>query len=409
MAQPPLAEHLMIEAVEALRLHGSISAAARALNLARATLDSRLKAAARAGMAGVKPVVPGFEIASIATGQDADGNVTSTWTKQKPARGPAFQVPAGHVVKGVSALTDGEGRIVAQWHKTREGSGEGLLEALKEAFSAYTGTATVQPSPLACHEDLLTLYPLPDIHFGMMAWRRETGEAFDLAIAGQMLRNVTRELISQSKPSQHALILGLGDYFHQNDQTNATPRSGHRLDVDGRWPKVYRAGADALIGMIDHALTRHEFVTIRLLPGNHDPEAAMTLTVALALFYGDHPRVTIDESPGLFFYHRFGCVLLGATHGHNVKPKDMAMVLASDRPEDWGATSHKAFFFGHIHHETAREVGPVRVESFATPTPRDAYSHGNGYRSGRSLQAITYHATRGEIGRHRVNIPTRSA
>jgi hypothetical protein len=80
------------------------------------------------------------------------------------------------------------------------------------------------------------------------------------------------------------------------------------------------------------------------------------------------------------------------------------MMLAADRPQDWGATTYRHMFFGHVHHEHAREVGPVRVESFQAPAARDAWATQAGFRSGRSLSAITFCQQRGEIGRHRVNI-----
>jgi hypothetical protein len=82
----------------------------------------------------------------------------------------------------------------------------------------------------------------------------------------------------------------------------------------------------------------------------------------------------------------------------------MAMMLAADRPEDWGTAAHRHFFFGHIHHERAVEVGPVRCESFSSPAAKDAYAAGAGYRSSRAMSAITFHSDLGEIGRHRVNI-----
>lgn len=81
------------------------------------------------------------------------------------------------------------------------------------------------------------------------------------------------------------------------------------------------------------------------------------------------------------------------------------MMLATDRAKDWGETVHRSFFFGHIHSETVKEVGTVRVESFNTPAAKDAYAAGGGWRSGRSMSSITFHRKDGEIGRQRVNIP----
>jgi hypothetical protein len=82
----------------------------------------------------------------------------------------------------------------------------------------------------------------------------------------------------------------------------------------------------------------------------------------------------------------------------------MVMDMAVSRRDDWAAADFRHYYFGHIHHETAKEVGDVRVESFQTIASKDAFSHSHGFNSGRSLTSITLHAQDGEIGRHRVNI-----
>ncbi|MGE8128499.1 hypothetical protein ACQKQD_16110 [Methylobacterium sp. NPDC080182] len=114
--------------------------------------------------------------------------------------------------------------------------------------------------------------------------------------------------------------------------------------------------------------------------------------------------MTVAGAPGDHWFRRFGKCLLGATHGHTMKPQQMAMMLATDRARDWGETDHRHMFFGHIHHETAKECGPVRVESFSSPAGKDVHAAAGGYRSSRALNAVTFHAEDGEVCRHRVNI-----
>ena len=205
------------------------------------------------------------------------------------------------------------------------------------------------------------------------------------------------------------MILNLGDWQHADDQSNTTRESHNQLDVDGRWYKVLTAGVRLMMEVIDLALAKHERVVVRNIPGNHDPHASKALTVALAAFYARDKRVTIDDDPGEFFFRRFGVNLVGATHGHRMKPDKMAQTMAVDRAADWGATLYRWFLFGHIHHETAKEVMGVRVESFQTLASKDACHHASGYRAGQSLQSITLHKKHGEIGRHRVNIPPPAA
>jgi hypothetical protein len=160
-----------------------------------------------------------------------------------------------------------------------------------------------------------------------------------------------------------------------------------------------------MMDVVELALQKHNMVTVRNIPGNHDPHASIALTVALANAYSKNERVFVDDDPSPFWFKRFGQSLLGATHGHTLKPDKMAMAMAVLKREDWGNTRYHHFYFGHVHHEQAKEVGDVRVESFQSLAARDAYSVAGGYVSGRSLTSITFDREQGEVGRHRVNVP----
>ncbi len=417
MTAPRLPRHVVETAYEAVERHGSAQAAARALGMPVNTLKMRYDLALkRYGMpeirtspralAAMAPPLPrvGFEVTRHAVELDEKGSIKKQWVGSKPPPGEVFEPLPGQVVRGESALLDPDGRILAKWVKTRTEDAQALLlPALERAFERFTGVVPKAASPPMAMPDLLTVYPLPDLHLGMRSWAAETGDNYDLKIATQRAVESIANLAEQSRPSQHAVLLVLGDYLHTNDQTNATPRSKHTLDVDGRWPKIYDAGAEILLAIIQLLLRKHDRVELVVIPGNHDQDAAPTLRVALRLAFRNEPRLTVNRDPGLHWYRLFGRCLLGATHGHTMKPDRMAMMLAADRPRDWGHAIHRSFFFGHVHHESAKEVGGVRVESFSTLASRDGYAAGAGYRSGQALTAITYHATEGEIGRHRIN------
>lgn len=378
--------------------------AAKQLGIDIKTMTRTIELAARRGM-DTGHVAPGFTIKSRSVKLDRNGDLIGQSISTAPERTETFTPLPGHVIKGESVLTDADGMVIQKWVKTREGAQDhlDLIEAIKTALGEVPARDVVEP-PLTSIADCLTVYPIADLHLGMMAWGKESGDDYDLEIAARNAVDAAQYLVAQSRPTREAVILGLGDYFHQNDQRNSTPRSGHQLDVDGRWPKVLLTGVRVADAIVRAALAKHEAVTVRMLPGNHDPDAAIALSVALAMAYRDNDRVTIDLDPSLHWYMRFGKVLLGATHGHTMKPGRMAMMLATDRAADWGETIYRHFFFGHIHHDTARDVGPVRVESFRTIAAKDAYTAGGGYRSPRTLTAITFHAERGEIGRHKINL-----
>ena len=63
-------------------------------------------------------------------------------------------------------------------------------------------------------------------------------EDYDTTIAKQDLIAASDRLIASSPASHEALILQLGDFFHMDSTTNATPASGNRLDVDTRFARV---------------------------------------------------------------------------------------------------------------------------------------------------------------------------
>jgi hypothetical protein len=452
---PPLSDELALQAVALVMKHGSISKASHATGLKRRTLGGRVKIArerfpgclpesrqshdwgastdekprvrakawrgpdenpwenrraAHRGEVGGPPIPPiakppeGFVISRNSGEYDEAGNLRRQWIESRRDNGETFTVPAGHVVKGESALVDPEGRVIAKWVKTREGAGEGLVEALQSAFESYRDTGPIVPSPAYCDDHGLTLYPLPDLHFGQYSWKVETGASYDVDIAASVAITAIDSLLGQSRPTKHATILGLGDYLHVNDQTNATPAHKNRLDADTRFARVLALGARLATQIVDRVARRHEEVEVVFLPGNHDPEAALALAISLSLFYSQNPRIKVRMDPSLVWCRRFGRSLLAATHGHTMKAPRFRSFLTARHAQDWGLTAFRYGFMGHIHHETADEEGGIRIESFQTPAAPDAHASGSGYVAGRSLSAITFDAERGEVGRHRVNI-----
>lgn len=364
---------------------------------------------AERGELGTKPVLPGFAIRSTTTQADAGGTVERTWvTQSKAATAAPTPIPAGHVVKGISKLTDGEGRTLVEWIKTREGSDPlDVVAAIKAAFADHPAGALPVPAPAHVAGDLLTLVPAADWHVGMYAWGKENGGAnWDLKLAEDTIGRAVEDAIERSPASGHAVVLGGGDLLHADNSDNRTARSGNALQVDGRYPKVLETACFLMVRAVDAALRRHGHVTVRILPGNHDEHAAVAVAWFLFAHYRNEPRVTVDTDPSLFWWLRFGRVMLGATHGHTVKIADMPAIMAHRRAEDWGATRFRYVWGFHLHHRAkyATEGQGVISEVCQSPVPQDAWHFGAGFLSGRSIQTITYHRAFGEVSRATVAI-----
>lgn len=383
MAQAPLSRELAEQAVEAVSLHGSQHAAARAMGIPRETLRGRLRAASRYGLNGLSPVPEGFEISHISNGPHGD------YVKMRQ-EGPQAVAPEGLTLKGASILSR-DGQEVIRWDKygaERGASDAAIAEAVRAAFADYEPPIAI-PEPVTDNETM-SVYPLVDLHFGLKAWEEETGGNYDINIARDTYAASYRRLVEATPSSSKALILGLGDLLHADNYEGRTDRSGNALDVDSRYPKVLRESVKLIRYIIDLALNKHSSVEVRIMSGNHDTRSAIAVSLALSLGFENEPRVTVDDSPSYIWFKRYGKVLLGATHGDKAKMADMPLIMAQDRPKDWAESTRRRVFTGHVHHERLREIGGVVVESLRSPVMRDAYHSFEGYRAGRSVYSYTF-------------------
>src|SRR5579875_2253484 len=226
---------------------------------------------------------------------------------------------------------------------------------------------------------------------GMLAWASEVGESFDLRIAERELCECMAQLVARSPAASEAIVCNLGDFWHAQDDKQTTPKSGNKLDVDGRFGKVGQVGLAIMRTLVDCALTKHERVRVRSIPGNHDPLAALWLPLYLRAVYEREPRVIVEDGFNPYQYDAFGRVLLGWAHGDGAKLEDLGQIMAADEPEKWGAAKFRYFHVGHVHHWSQKELRGIFVETHRTLAGRDAWHHHSGYRSGRALKAVAYH------------------
>jgi hypothetical protein len=316
-----------------------------------------------------------------------------------------YPLPEGQIIIGTSTLQRSPSGNL-QWVKTKTSAQE-QLDMMREAIEAMVEDIPRLPERQlgdVLFSDLLAVYPLGDLHIGMMAWGEESGQDWDLKIAENKILSTFQRLVMTAPHCKQALIVNLGDFFHSDNLQNVTSRSGNRLDVDGRYAKMVRIGMRIIRTMIDAALCHHESVHIINSIGNHDDCGSMFMSIALQNVYENEPRVTIDASPAPFHYFKYGNVLIGAHHGHTCKSDRLPGVMASDRAKDWGATEFRYWLTGHIHHDSKKEYPGVTVESFRTMAAKDAYSACGGYRSGQDSKCLVMHKQFGEIERHTVCI-----
>lgn len=324
-----------------------------------------------------------------------------------PAHDMTHAVPDGYKVKGVSTLYRPDGTVAAQWVKSSEDLDrrKALIEESYQALITDMPALAPRRVPSAKYrDDILVAYPIGDPHVGMRAWAAECGADWDLAIAQQTHRIVIDDLVSRSTPSEQALIVNLGDLLHYDSMMPVTSRSGNMLDADGRYNKMIRVATEVMSQLIESALEKHRRVHVMNAIGNHDETGAQWMALLLEQRYRKEKRVTVDTSPSVFGYYRFGANLIGVHHGHTVRKIDqLPAIMATDRAKDWGECVHRYWWTGHVHHEAVKEFPGCMVETFGTLATADAYATAGGWRSRQNAYAIELHCDAGEVDRHRSN------
>lgn len=313
-------------------------------------------------------------------------------------------VPDGYLVKGTSTMIDADGNEKLRWVKTSVDNErlEILLEQAREAFcSEIPKCEEVKHSGKDTNPDLMTLYPIFDIHIGMMAHRHESGENYDTATAEKLMCSYFDYAISVSPASEKAVILVGGDYLHSDGLEAVTPASGHCLDQDSRYAKLVYIAIRSIRGAVEKMLKKHKSVDIQIIEGNHDQSGMIWLRAAMAAFYENESRVFVDVSPAIMHKTRFGSTLLGYTHGHTMKKAEGRLAaMATDYRKDFGECEFVYCHSGHFHHATVTECTLGIDEVHPALASKDAYAARGGWRSYRQAAAIVYHKEFGEVGRH---------
>jgi hypothetical protein len=276
------------------------------------------------------------------------------------------------------------------------------LEKLETRLAKVSPKHRRTVTPGADHMLEIALY---DAHFGLLAWGKETGEDYDLKIAEQRYLAAVDELLARGKGCAPELIIfPIGnDFFHVNNPDNVTPTAHHLLDVDGRLPKVIEAGQMALIRAID-ACTTIAPVQVLWIPGNHDPQTSYYLCRILAAWFRNHKGVSVDVSPSPRKYVRYGCTLLGFTHGNEERHSDLPTLMAGERKQDWSEARHYEWHVGHYHrkretrYSAGDTFGAVSVKTIPSICGTDAWHFKKGYVNGeRVADAFVYSKTQGLV------------
>lgn len=360
-----------LEILEAVEKYGSMRKAALALGVGKTTISENItKVKEKAAAAGYAP----------------ESNLH-------------HPIADGLKLSGTSTYFNKDGKVTAQWVKTKEDSkrqAEMFEEALAAAMETMPRLAPI-PKPTIISDELCNVYTLTDSHVGMLAWHREGGADWDLEIAEKTLTHCFEALVNQSPKAKTCVVAQLGDFLHYDSLEAVTPTSNHLLDADGRFAKMVRVAIRLLRSLVDYALHTHERVVVLMAEGNHDMASSVWLRMMFSALYENEPRLTVIDSELPYYVEEHGKTLLAWHHGHLSKNERLPLLFAAQYPQVWGRTVKRYVHVGHRHHVEVKEHSGMTVVQHSTLAARDAYAARGGWMSERQLTGFTYHKEYGQV------------
>jgi hypothetical protein len=259
-------------------------------------------------------------------------------------------------------------------------------------------------------EPVLMEVNLFDFHFGKLTWGKETGENYDLKIAKKLFLDCVDRILSYANLfNVERFLFPIGNDFFNVNSSNQTTYSGTPQSEDDRWKKTFVEGWKLVSTAIDK-LTSFAPVDVLIIPGNHDTESSFYMGEVLAAIYSNNENVSIDNSPPLRKYFRYGDNLIGFTHGKDEKIADLPLIMANERSIDFGITKYREWHLGDKHHKkeikwiATEEIKGVTVRILRSLSTTDVWHYQKGYVGNiRAGEAFLWHKKKGLIANISVN------
>lgn len=130
-------------------------------------------------------------------------------------------------------------------------------------------------------DDLLIIYLLFDVYFGMLLWGEEMGEDYDMLFVLYDMNVVMNKIVVLIFNSYMVLLLIGGDFFYVDDGNVEILVSKYKLDVDGCYDCVIDFGVNLFVNFVDLLLYKYNIVWVKVLWGNYDENVYWILWVVM--------------------------------------------------------------------------------------------------------------------------------
>jgi hypothetical protein len=324
-----------------------------------------------------------------------------------PGHGLNHPAPPGRFVPKTTVHFGANGEVKNEWVRFNIAD-EAWLESVQEAVESFVEGVpqVITPQiPKNFQTDIVPWIQIGDAHLGMLAHAAETGQNFDLKIAERELCGAIGILIDELPESEVIVINDVGDATHYENFKAETEASGHRLDADGRFPKMIKVYSRIMRWIVDKALTKAKRVDVIVNQGNHSRTNDIWMAELLRVAYGPSGRVNVLNNDNVFIGYRMGNTLVMTHHSDQCRPDKLCGVMTTEFRQDYGETEYHYVDIGHIHHKmVAKEHPGIIIESWNILAAPDKYAHDHGYKSRQCISVVLRSRTYGEVGRRVLGI-----
>lgn len=310
---------------------------------------------------------------------------------------------------------DGNATVVTLYQtdarfKPREGWDElaQFRESILRDIEQHAPVYPAFPEPEPSDDPHMLELDFFDVHVGKLAWGPEIdGEHYDSKRARDAVMESLERLLKRARGYDiEQVLIPLGNDLFHTDTPDGSTTAGTRQDTDSRPALMAIRVKELAVAVIDRA-AQVAPVRVVIVPGNHDENNAFMLGQVLDAWYRNTDRVTVDCTPTLRKYVRYGVNFIGFTHGKDEKPADLPLLMASERPYDWAESLFRTWHIGHVHHKkiTRFNVGDtfngVEVRVIQSLSQTDAWHYRKGYVKGRrAAEAFLWSKKDGPTGEH---------
>lgn len=222
-----------------------------------------------------------------------------------------------------------------------------LIEELKSYAPSY---APINYNLEATGNPRLLEISVYDHHFGKLAHKSETGQNYELKKATLLYDTAVNNLLARAMAAGpiNQIVFVVGNDLLQMDSPEGQTTSGTKVDCDSRFFKVYETVIRTVRGAIER-MRQVAPVHVALVPGNHDRVTILHLGFVLGAIFANCQDVTIDNTPTLRKYYRFGENMFLYTHGSEEKVSELPLTMATEQKLMWGQTTFRFVRIGHLH------------------------------------------------------------